>query len=72
METEHDYRIEELSSTFLKHALLCEENDKRMLQQFRENYPDSPIPQHMLNPFNIAKALSVMSSEIEKLKIKAG
>jgi len=64
----NDYKIEGLSGIFADHAIKAEENDKLLLQQFLEQNPGSPIPDHFIDPFNIAKALSIMAFEINRLK----
>jgi len=65
---EHDYRIENLASTFDKHAQKIDKLNEEMLRNLLENYPSSEIPSHMNDPFNIARALSVMACEIDRLK----
>lgn len=64
----HEYRIESLGNIFAKHAEEADKNNEIHLEKYKENYPDSPIPEHMKNPFNVAKAFSVMACEIERLK----
>jgi hypothetical protein len=62
---ENDYRIEQLASTFAKHA---DDFDESCRNQ-REAYPDSdPV----LNNFNLPRALSVMAAEIDRLKNLVG
>jgi hypothetical protein len=63
-----DYRLESLASIFAKQADdsdLCNEayKERQLLL-----YPDVPLPKYMEYPFNIARALSVMACEIERLK----
>jgi hypothetical protein len=65
---EHDYRIDSLASTFAEHAEMAIKHQENINRIFIENNPGQELPDHMSNPFNIAKALSVMASEIEKLK----
>ena len=64
-----EYRIEKLGEVFEKHADRAEAQFKEDVRKFKENYPDSELPDHFKKPhFNIAKALSVMAEEIAKLK----
>ena len=64
----NDYRIESLGSTFARHADELDNQLKIDIEKYKENYPDSELPVHFQNPFSIARALSVMACEIEKLK----
>ena len=66
---EHDYRIEALSATFAQHADLADQHQKFVNKMYAEQNPDQELPEHMGNPFNAARAFSVMAAEIEKLKI---
>lgn len=64
-----DYRIETLSETFEKHADEADAQKNHCLEMYKQNYPDSPIPDHLTNEsFNIASALSVMAAEIMSCK----
>lgn len=64
-----EYRIEKLGDLFAEHAIKAEEEHHKMIQQFKENYSTSELPEHMAKPyFNIAKALSVLAKEIAYLK----
>ncbi len=64
----NDYRISTLSSTFGNHADIEDKQNEEMLLRYQEEYPDSPIPEHMIYPFNLFKALCVMACEIERIK----
>lgn len=66
----HDYRIEALGSTFAKHAEITDKQCQQSIQNFKENNPDCPVPEPMKENFNLARALSVMASEIEMLKLQ--
>lgn len=70
MQDTNDYRLESLSGTFLKHAEKGDENHRMQVENLKNNFPDQELPDHMKNPFNIARALSVMAAELEKLKIR--
>lgn len=67
---EHDYRLETLASTFGTHADMADAHQEFINKSFAEQNPGQELPEHMKNPFNVAKALSVMAAEIEKLKIR--
>jgi hypothetical protein len=62
------YTIEELIKTFDKHAIQAEETNKQMLESFKENNPNEPIPKHFLVDFSLAKALAAICREISILK----
>lgn len=66
---DHDYRLEALVSIFDTHANQSEKNSLDAESSFRIKYPDCPVPEHMVNPFNLARALSVMAYELQRLKI---
>jgi len=65
---EHDYSVEKLCNVFSEHAEMADRHQKFVNEVFVEQNPGQEIPVHMGNPFNIAKALSVMADEIAKLK----
>lgn len=65
---ENDYRIETLADTFAKHAEEAEKHQKALIKMFLENNPESELPGHMKDPFNVTTALSVMAKEIHELK----
>jgi hypothetical protein len=64
-----DYRIESLASIFGMHADEAEKNYKESVEHHLEAFPDSDLPEWMADDFNLARALSVMAAEIERLKI---
>lgn len=66
----HEYTIEKLEHTFMEHAEKSNRDRKEHLEKFKINYPDSEIPSHLLNDFNIAEALYVICKEINSLKEK--
>ena len=68
----NDYRIENLGHTFGKHAEMADQLHEDDVARYLANYPDSPMPEHFKNSFNISRALSVMACEIEKLKHLVG
>jgi len=67
---EHNYNIEALASTFADHAGMSDAHQQQINAMFKESNPGQDLPEHMANPFNVARALSVMAAEIEKLKIR--
>lgn len=69
MDKDNDYRIENLAFLFEKHAEQADFNHQQFIKKYREDFPDSELPEHLSNEFNIARALSVMAAEIEKLKM---
>ena len=69
---EHDYTIAALSSTFARHSDTAQKQAEKQLAEFKEVYVDSPLPEHLEENFNIARALSVICCEIEKLQHKVG
>lgn len=68
MEDSNDYRIQSLGITFSKHADQAEIDAIEMIKRFTENFPQTELPEHFRNCFNIARALSVMACEIERIK----
>jgi len=65
---EHDYSIEKLVTTFAEHAEMFRQHNEQVCKAYKEQYPDQEIPAHLVNPFCMAHAFSVMAGEIEKLK----
>ena len=63
-----DYSLENLISIFKKHANQSDKNQQEIIRYYKENFPDSELPEYMKDNFNISYALSVMCCEIEKLK----
>lgn len=62
------YIIEELGAKFENHANLSEKDHQQQIKNFKENYPDTPLPEYLEEGFNLARALSIMAFEIERLK----
>jgi hypothetical protein len=63
-----DYRIECLGSVFKEHADRGDKRLEEMRMIFQEEHPTSEMPKHYEDDFNLARALSVMVCEIERLK----
>ena len=68
MRNEPDYSIEAMIPTFAEHAKQADIGWKKQIESYQEQYPDSELPEHFKNNFNIASALSVICMEIAKLK----
>ncbi len=66
------YQIEELIKTFAEHALKAEQDRLDMIKYHKINFPDSPIPEHLYDEFNIAEAFQHICIEIDKLWIAIG
>jgi len=59
-----------LINTFQEHEIRSKENQKHQIEQFMENNPGAPLPEHMLDDFNLPKALLSICNEILTLKNK--
>lgn len=68
MKDNNDYSIENLGAIFAKHADIADDEHEKMIKQYIQQYSDNPLPKHLKENFNIARALSVMASEIDRLK----
>ena len=62
--------IKSLLNTFSEHAIKAENNRLNRIEEFKENYPEDKIPDHMLETFNLPEALAVMCKEIIELRIQ--
>ena len=62
------YLLEDLASTFAKHADELEKKQKQMRKQYKKDHDGQDLPDYMKDPFNLSRALSVMAQEIENLK----
>lgn len=62
------YTLEEMISRFLKDAKEAEENNKRLLKEWKETYPNEPTPEYIDPEFNLARALAGICAEILALK----
>ncbi len=69
---EQDYTLAGLSATFSQHADMAEEHRKFAIEKYKENFPDQEVPPHLLNDFNISRALCVICCELERLKQISG
>lgn len=65
---EDQYCIENLVTTFGVHAEMSDAHTQQTIDVFKETCPETEIPEHLKNPFNISRALSVICLEIEKIK----
>jgi hypothetical protein len=62
------YYIEKLIETFENHSQKFDIQQKELIKKYRENYPDTPLPEHFCYDFSISKALKSMCEEIQKLR----
>lgn len=67
---EEKYSIEELAKTFASHMIEADKIRFEMIEKFKENNPDKPLPDYMQKDFNLPRALQVICNEI--LNLKAG
>ena len=65
-----EYSLECLVKTFSEHVIKSEENQKKSIDRFMENNPGEPLPEYMLDAFNLAKALLSICNELLTLKKK--
>jgi len=65
---QQDYSIKKLVETFEEHSKISMQHQEFANKQFLEQFPDQPLPAHMENPFDAAKAFSVMAKEICEIK----
>jgi hypothetical protein len=72
MEDKTDYRIESLAEIFLNHARECEIDIEKQIVCCQHYHPNDPLPEYMIDRFNLAKALSVMANEIARIKNAIG
>lgn len=64
-----DYRVSNLTSLFLSHAEEIEKDRIEAINDHEEDCePHEDLPEYLSDDFNIAKALSVICWEIERLK----
>ena len=63
-----DYSIENLIEIFKKNEIKGEMNRKKMKEQWRENNPDIPEPDHFNEDFNINSAFIAMCEQIQENK----
>lgn len=62
------YKIDFLIETFSKHAEEADKNQKRHLEQFKAMNPDEPIPDNMIDDFNLPMALASICKAIQELQ----
>jgi hypothetical protein len=62
------YSLEELIKTFGEHTEKAQKNHEACVRLFMENNPDTQLPDHLKDDFNICKALLTFSREIKDLK----
>lgn len=64
------YTLESLIKTFSEHAFETEEARKKYMKQFKEDYPNEPLPDYMLKDFNLPLAFVCICEELLKLREK--
>ena len=65
-----EYTIDSLIKTFKQHSIEVKQLRKSMLKQWKDDFPDDPIPKHMKEDFCVTDALGLMCKEIKALKEK--
>lgn len=58
-------KIEELAKTFSLHHKNLLIDKRQRLENHKNNYPDSPIPEHFKDDFSISEALVFICEEIQ-------
>ncbi len=69
--TKKKYTLENLIKTFAEHAKEADKQQKIFVKNFKENFPEAPLPDHLKEDFNIAQALVTITKEIKKLQNKS-
>lgn len=62
------YDLQSLINTFEKNAILCAQENERLLKKFQEENPGEPIPEWFTSDFCINTALASMCKEILHLR----
>ncbi len=65
------YCLEELQKTFSIHIEKAKEHRLELIEKFKENNPFDPVPDHLMDDFNLPAALKTIVSEILVLKAKS-
>jgi hypothetical protein len=63
-----NYNLKELADTFAKHHEQWSEQQKVLIDQFKENNPGEELPEHFKDDFSLAKSLETICREIVSLK----
>lgn len=66
----YDYSIENLTNVFEKHARQCDELNENAIKEYKEDFPNHPVPAWFTNGFNINDALKSMCTAIKDLQEK--
>jgi len=59
-----EYSMEFLIKKLAEHAIKAEENRAQWIRDFKQNYPEEPIPDHFKEDFNLPAALASICREI--------
>lgn len=62
-----EYSIENLIDTFKEHHIKFRKNEQKLLKQFKEDYPEEPIPEEYMCDFSVALALFSICKSIKAL-----
>jgi len=62
--------MEALEITFRDHAVRIETENKVQIQMYKERYPNSEIPEHFKETFNLSMALAHMARQIDILTVR--
>ena len=62
------YNLEGLIKKFSEHAKFADDYRENQLNEYKKEFPEQDVPEHLLQDFNLARALSYLASEIDALK----
>jgi len=60
--------IRYLAKTFKEHSQKLIKDREERLAEFKERYPDDPIPEFLADDFNLPEALAIICEEILCIK----
>lgn len=63
-----DYTTEKLEETFMKHHVDSSRIRNDLIEKYKKDYPNEPLPASFLDDFSISKALHVICREINQIK----
>lgn len=62
------YKIDQLIDTFHDHAKQAAKDNAERLQEFKQNFPGEPVPEHFYELFSLPVALAAMCEAIVELQ----
>lgn len=62
----NDYSIESLCKIFEKHSNEYEESNRKCIETYKKLYPDEDLAPHLVDSFNLSKALKVICKKIKE------